>query len=405
MSRGKPHMILHIGAPKCGSSALQTVLSMTPDLRDKAGNIYRYTAIQSTSGEYDVCYGRAVCRRALFSPYGYVTSPNFGPAVIAANVFHAIHKTLKAGQSKGFTPILSCEGWIAHHALFARALADWGYPPVDVVVFLRPVVDWTNAAFWQWGIWNTQDMDRWLARNKMGYRFGQDVVAWAQIPNLRVSVRPMRPDVISAFGQLYDLPLQLEKRSNTASSSALIGFLLRNRSFRPTGHDASTEFVVQRWCKPIEHPAKLWALKPKHLRSLRPVVNDTLTSLRQVMPSQAFASLVRDPRWTSEEPYHSDILAGLTDLDDPVPYAAFYEELCAGVRRATDLSGLKSLECPSPPGCDASVADWDRAIAPVLDRLLYADARVRHNTLPFWQRKIAPYLGRWRTFDKTLTKR
>lgn len=394
MSRDKPHMILHIGAPKCGSSALQTVLSMTPDLQDRSGNTYRYTALQTSLGALDVCYGRALTRSAHLSSYGYATWPNFAPQVTATNVFIAMLQTMKRGQTKGHIPILSCEGWIAHHALFAQSLSEWGYPPVDVVVFLRPVVDWTNAAFWQWGIWSCPEIDRWLARNKMSTNFGRDIAAWAQIPNVRVIVRSMRPNVIAAFGLLYDLPLPLEKRSNTASSPALIGFLLRNRKFRITGHDASTEFVVQRWCNPIEHSSKLWALKPKHLHSLRPVVNDTLTTLRKVMPSQEFEMLLSDPGWTSEEPYHPAILAGLTNLTDPEPYEAFYKEICAGMKRASDVSMSQSLECPSPPGSLASVEDWDRVIAPVLDMLLKADGRIRYNTLPFWQRKIAPYIGK-----------
>ena len=98
MKTSMPHMILHIGAPKCGSSALQTVLSMTPDLQDRSGNAYRYTAVQTSLGAYEVRYGRALTRSAQSSSYGYATWPNFAPQVTATNVFNSVLQTMKRGQ-------------------------------------------------------------------------------------------------------------------------------------------------------------------------------------------------------------------------------------------------------------------------------------------------------------------
>ena len=386
-------MILHVGAPKCGSSALQTVLSHSPDLKGGDGTKYRYTSALNLSEGISVRAGSGVSKSARLSPYGYATWPNFGPKSHSPSIFRAMQATLKKGLRCGFVPILSCEGWIGHHSLFAQALADWGHPPVDVVVFLRPVADWTNAAYWQWGIWSAQDIDRWLARNNMNYAFGQDVATWAKIPNVRVIVRSMRPDVIAAFSDLYDLRLKDDQRHNTASPAALIGFLMRNRHFRPTGHEASTEFVVQRWCSFGADEAKLWALGPRQIRSLRPVASETLKQLQTVMTPEDFETLLADPRWESETPYHSDIIAGLTRLDDPEGAAALYGGLCKGLKKAIEAAGLSLPDCPSPPKSPVYAHDWDTAIATVLEMLLWADEYERHNTVPFWHRKLASYLG------------
>lgn len=390
MTSHLPHMVLHIGAPKCGSSALQTTLSMTPDLRGADGTKYRYTSAQNLAGSWRIQTGRIVTQSARLSPYGYVSWPNLSPKQDNALILNTVHKSMQKGLNKGFVPILSAEGWIYHHAAFASAFAEWGHPPVDVVVFLRPVVDWTNAAFWQWGVWNARGLDRWMARSNMPYGFADDIAAWAQIPNVRLTVRSMRPEVVSKFADTYAITLDNARQSNTASSPALIGFLLRNRKFRLNGHDAATEFIVQRWCPPVAG-RKLWAIAPRHVHKLRPVVNHTIAVLRKTLPAKNMEELLTDPRWTSEKPYHDDILAGATKLDDPEACGPFYEALCEGARNACQAAGWSAPECPNMSGNVVTLQDWDDAISPVLETLLAADARARQLTVPQWQRSLFHY--------------
>lgn len=388
----KPQMVLHIGAPKCGSSALQAALSLAPDLKAVDGTKYRYTSVRYVAGKWRPLYGAGLSRKAHQTPYGYLSWPDLGNRSDLPELFAQMHKVLRKGRARRHVPILSSEAWINHAQHFAESLAAWGHPPIDVVVFLRPVVDWVNAAFWQWGIWHTPDLDTWLARSNMSYSFAEGIAAWQAIPNVRVIVCSQRPDVVGKFSKIYGLPLESERQSNLASSATLIGVLLRNRALRPDGHAGAIEFIVQRWCPPVAG-RKLWSVLSRHVQELRPVRDQVLETLRAQVPPDDLAELLTDPRWTREVPYHSDILAGITRLNDPLLFAPLYHALHQGIEAAATASKQPMPQLPSLPE-NADIAAWDGVICPLLTTLVELDELVRHQTIPLWQRRIRYYFLR-----------
>ncbi|WP_205387870.1 hypothetical protein [Pseudosulfitobacter sp. DSM 107133] len=392
----KPRMILHVGAPKCGSSALQTALSATPDLYGLDGTHYRYTcASGSLTGKWTVQSGNALTSVARLSAYGYASWPNLGPQENHASLFDAMRQTLQRGRRRNYVPILSSEGWISHHAAFAEALAAWGNPPVDVVVFLRPVIDWTNAAFYQWGIWHRPDLDSWLERSNMPYSFADDIAAWAKIPNVRIRVRGQRPDVVAKFADFYGLPLKDDVQRNTASSAILTGFLLRNRAFRPTGHAGAIEFVVQRWCPPVPG-RKLWAVLSRHVQALRPVRLAAVETLSAVLEAQDLADIMSDSRWIRELPYHEDIREGVTRLNDPAQFGPLFDALKSGVLSAASAAGTTPPDLPDRPPEGSDIETWDAALFVLLEALQALDAEVRHQSIPRWKRILMAYAPKLR---------
>lgn len=371
-----PQLILHVGAPKCGSSALQGALSMAPDLVDDAGRRLRYTTWRQASGFGRVLRGRDVTMMAQASVYGYASWPNIRPGAVDSPVFPALDGLRRAGLRGGYVPVASCEGWISRPRAFATHLARWGYPPVEVVAFLRPVVDWTNAAFWQWGIWQAKTLDTWLARSNMPYRFANELEFWSQIPNVRLRIAPARPDAVAQFAAWQDVALQPAGGGNASSSPALVGVLLRHRRLRPGGHEAGVEFVVQRWCPPVPG-RRLWAVLARHVQALRPVKISTWDTLRRLVPENDLALFESDPRWTRETPYHAAIQAGISPLNDAVQLAGLYASLEAGLLRLAEAERAPPPTLSPCPAPDAQIAEWDRVLVAMLDALVAGDARLR----------------------------
>lgn len=382
-----PHCVIHVGAPKCGSSALQTALTVTPDLSDAAGTLYRYVACRPVVSKWVPFYGGDLQRMGQSSRYGYVSWPNLAPGQDDDALLGAFADTVLKGRRNGHTPVVSSEGWIVHHAKFAAILAGMGNPPIDVVAYLRPPVEWVNAAYWQWGIWHTPDLDTWLQRSNMPYLFGLQLESWSKIPNVRVRIGRSRPDVVRRFAESYNLGLA-GVESNTSSPPALIGFMLRNRRYRPSGHDSSVEFVFQRWCPPVEGQ-KLWAVRARHVHHLRPASVENWQAIERFASEAEIADMRLDARWIHEKPYHAAINAGPTDLERRSEIVALYESLVAGLERASAEAGIVTPKLPSCPAETATFEIWDATLANILDRLLEVDRIVRERSGRSWRRGLS----------------
>lgn len=387
-----PEIVLHLGAPKCGSSALQSALTARPDHR--AGGLrLRYVAGRPVGDDLRLVSGWRLRMLARRSPFQYLSWPNAGPKSNNTALFSALQLALARGRRAGFVPMLSCEGWVAHPERFAAALADMGHPPVDAVVYLRPPLDWINAAWWQWGVWGGRTFDDWLDGGSMTYRFGPLLEAWAAIPGLRLRIRPARPDVVADFAALYGLCLPALQVRNTAIPPSLTGFFLRNRLFRHDPHDAAAEFVFQRWCPPTAE-SRPWAVLARHVHRLRPLVAETRVRIAAMLTEAERETLFADPRWHREVPYHAAIQAGTSRLDDPAALPGLYAALARGVEAVSGAIGRPVPALPDPAPDTASLSDWDPVLAAVFDTLLAQDADWRAGSAWRLARRVS---GRVRT--------
>lgn len=374
-----PRILLHVGAPKCGSSVLQAALSAAPRLEAADGARLAYTAAQDPLAP--ALPGRRVARAARRAVHGYVHWPGCGPQVTEACWFAALDRQWPQ-PSGAVVPVLSNEGWIDKAAGFARHLPHWfdGTRRIDLLAAVRPPLEWLNAAWWQWGVWTGADFDAWLDGRMMPYRLGSALAEWQALPGVRLSVIT-EPDVLAGAETRLGVTLPRPAMDrNSALPPAGVGFLLRNRRFRPTPHDSRTEFVLQRWCRwPDTWAARPWALRPEHVLRLRAPLRAEVDRLFALLPGpQAEAALAARPGWLREAPYHALMRAPQARLHDPEDLVTLHGLLCDGVRRASRAAGRALPGLPGPPGTAGPHALRDAPVAAVLDALLERDAAWRN---------------------------
>ncbi len=390
----EPRCILHIGAPKCGSSALQTALTAAPDHKDSAGQRYRYVGTGTVEGRIYPLYGGVVRRLGRSSEFGYSCWPNLRASNLplsghADPVWDALQRVMQNASQQGHVPMLSNEGWIGAAAAFGtHFLAEPGRR-ADVVAFVRPPLDWVNAAYWQWGVWTGYGFRDWLRLSKMRYALGAQLAQWAALDAVTLHVGPSGQDVVAGFGQRFGLNLTAGQAVNSAASPAFIGLQLRHRRFRRDGHDSAVEFVLQRWCGRYT-ARKPWAILPDDIADLQAESAADVGALLAVCAPGDAQALLQDPRWLSAEPYHR--MAPPAGLEDREGLAELHRALLDGVRAAHARARLKPPTLPPTPALSADVQTWDAALLPALEALIAADLTLRQRLL-FWRSKARDLAG------------
>ena len=393
----EPRCILHIGAPKCGSSALQSALTAAPDQRDHKGQRYRYVGTGTAEGRIYPLYGRVVRRLGRSSEFGYscwpnLCAPNLPHSGRDGPLWEALDRVMRTATRQGHVPILSNEGWLGASAAFGANFLAAPERRADVVAFVRPPLDWVNAAYWQWGVWTGYGFRDWLRLSGMRYALGAQLTGWAALEAVTLHVGGSGQDVVGSFGQRFGLDLAGGQAVNSAASPAFIGLQLRHRKFRRDGHDSAVEFVVQRWCGRYT-TRKPWAILPDEIAAVQAEsATDVAALLAVCVPGDAQV-LRQDPRWLSAESYHiASPLALPAQLEDREGLAELHGALLDGVRASHMRGRLKLPALPPTPAISADLQTWDAALVPALEALIAADLHLR-NRLLFWRSKARRLVG------------
>lgn len=236
-------IILHIGAGKCGSSALQAYLSRVPVLRPVSGEILKYGALGINGF---IATGGSVTEKANSSIFQYSSSvllTNTSDTHFDENFRQSIKKI------NADILVLSCEGWLGQSKVAQDKLKCLTEYEVEVLVYVRPPVDWLNSAWWQWGAWNGVQFDQWFSKSLPSTFWSRYIDAWKQIDFVdNIVIRNLPADVTQDFHEIYAVPpsTQKEERSNASLPGSVLRIFQQCSDLRPTAHEPQIDFSISR---------------------------------------------------------------------------------------------------------------------------------------------------------------
>lgn len=214
--------IIHIGAPKCGSSALQAGLTRDPVFTGADGKTFTYTVLDH---EGRVRSGQELRPDPV---YGYRSTVDMAHLLQFDDAAFAAMRRDLAGIAH---PVLSNEGMFASAPLAAEVLGKLGFE-VDIVAYLRPKVEFVNSAWWQWGAWTGREVPDQIKRLIRLCDYDMHLGRWAEIPQVRsITLRILNGDIVTDFRGLLGAappPPQDGPRVNASLPEAVLRLAQRN---------------------------------------------------------------------------------------------------------------------------------------------------------------------------------
>ena len=240
------HIYLHVGAGKCGSSSIQRHFS--------ENNIIERFAYGALRVDGKIIEGDAVKRRARLSESNYAASYTFNQ-LIDKKFSDNLKNSLSILSKRYDSLLLSSEAWMNKNEIFSNLDSVFSDYQVTVIVVIRPPVKWYNSAWWQWGVWESDSVERWVNNRKVvcPEQWGDCVQAYSEISFVSsIHVLNLEGDLIQSLCNILHInnsPTVTDIKHNTGSSFELLSFMKQNRVLRPRPHDSRNEFVLNKYLK------------------------------------------------------------------------------------------------------------------------------------------------------------
>jgi len=293
-------VVLHIGAGKCGSSALQEYLSKSVFHQTTAGETLAYGVLKADG---DILTGATVTEQALSSMFQYRTSASFTAAkddVFNLNLLESL-KTIDCDVL-----VLSFEGWIYEAAEAQLAIGNFGEIDAEVLVYVRPPAQWLNSAWWQWGAWSDKPFKSWLDEVLPQVVWEKYISSWSQLAFVNSMVVRLLPvNIVQDFCDNYAIDYRASEAvtSNVSLPGTVQRFLQKYRELRPSPHVSRIEFSLARH---LSAGRSAWVIDAESLSGVIAATREPNRRLTQWLSEDQAESLATNRAWW-EEGYYDDL--------------------------------------------------------------------------------------------------
>lgn len=309
----KPKLYVHVGAGKAGSSSIQTYMSQSPSVNTHNGKKLSYYSF----GPKRILSGSVLSMSANKSQFGYrnnVALSGYDDLSVLRDQFN---ETATKMMSKGMNVLVSSEDYISKSEDFQEHRLLEGLPvDVEVIMYIRPPLDWLNSAYWQWGAWTDVTPLRWLKGSLFQVKWFQLFKQWQKVPGVsKVHVRLATSDVISDLSELLGFDVKGDaKIANSGISEDVLRFFQRNRKYRRSAHEPHYEFLLSKHIN-FKDTKSPWVLDGEMQEFVFEKLADEYKNLEGVVSDKDWARMKQDARWWSNAPYLDRFLENPTSTE------------------------------------------------------------------------------------------
>ncbi len=319
-----PNAIIHVGASKCGSSALQRALSASSGL-SLAGKPAKYVASKANG---TLLHDDALHRFAEQNIFGYAAFLGVDQIAGLDQKRKMLVGSRLRALARKYTVILSREGWLTRPELFSstRILERWGID-AKVVIYVRPPANWINSAWWQWGAWAGRDFDRWLGKALEVPLWHHWVKHWEHVPGVReVEVRLSGTNIVEDFSRAFEVTGLANRYHNQGLSPSILRLYQIDRELRPDSHDSRMDFFISQHLG-LRSVSSPWILDRARLERVIEETRDSAERLVTHMRPDQRDEWLSDPRVWDPDAFENKIVES--------PYC---REECLDAREIADVA-------------------------------------------------------------------
>lgn len=285
-------LILHVGASKCGSSALQASLTMSPVIEGKFGRV-TYAVLHP----YSIVVGSDVIPDPATRYLASTNARNLQS--LDDSSLNKISKSLHSIDSS--TIVMSNEGWILYPETLGRLIERIKFS-IDIVIYIRPPIEFLNSGWWQWGAWSNLSLNDWLRKHIPLSKWSNFINRWNSIKNINnIIVRILPNNIVEDFGDIIGVGSLEQVDVNRGLPGVILRLYQRNRILRRGPHDSRIDFILSRIID-LDDPTP-WVLDKD---TMKWIVEETLESnklLQRFLDDKSVADMNSDERWWSADAF------------------------------------------------------------------------------------------------------